>query len=318
MELALACASHTPLLFEEELASVQVCNTVRQSFAKMAEFIEEFDPDHIIQFSPDHYHGFYYKLMPAFCLGAAATSCGDWATRGGPLRVDEEFALEVFAAIREADIDAALSYDMTVDHGFVQIWETMFGQFDRYPIVPIFVNSISHPLPSYRRARMLGEAVGRFAMRSGKRILFAASGGLSHDPIVPDIRTASEEVRARLLGKVDGEGNHQAKREAQVREAGRLAMSGKGPVRPLNPQWDNWFLDALASADWGALDALDPQSVDAVAGSGANEVLSWVAATAALGAAGEFSMVQRDYLAIDGWIAGFGHFTALSHQAKSA
>lgn len=71
---------------------------------------------------------------------------------------------------------------MRLYHGFVQIWESLFGTATGLPIIPIFINCAAPPPPSFRRARQLGEAVGRFALQSGKRVLLAASGGLSHDP----------------------------------------------------------------------------------------------------------------------------------------
>lgn len=314
---ALACASHTPLLMDERYVSQDVCTQVQQSFATLGEFVSEFAPEQIIQFSPDHYHGFHYNLMPSFCIGAAATSYGDYGTRKGDLKVDEEFALALLDAVREADIDAAVSFDMTVDHGFVQIWEVMFGSFDQLPIIPIFVNAIGHPLPKYRRARLLGEAVGRYAARSGQRVLFAASGGLSHDPIVPLIRGATPELRARLIGRSAFTEEQQAKRELAVHAAARAAIKGEGPARPLNPTWDLQFLDLLRTRDWTAIDALTPEGVERVAGGGGNEVLAWVAAAAALqAAAGDYQVVQQDYLPIPGWIAGMALLSALPSQIK--
>jgi len=308
--VALACASHTPMLLEEEYADAAICRQVRRSFEDLRDFIEDFRPDQILQFSPDHFHGFHYDNMPSFCIGAAASSYGDWGTSKGPLSVDADFALEVVEAVRAAEIDAAVSFDMTVDHGFTQMWEAMWGRFDRYPIVPIFINAIAPPLPSYRRARLLGEAIGRFAAASGQRILFAASGGLSHDPVVPAIRGASPELRERLLGRIALTPEQQAQREGFVREAAALAKAGEGPSRPLNPDWDRRFLHALRSADWDTTDAFTAAGVDAIAGTGANEVLCWVAATAAMAAAGPFEVVQQDYEPIPGWIAGMAHFAA--------
>jgi 2,3-dihydroxyphenylpropionate 1,2-dioxygenase len=308
---ALACASHTPLLMREELAEPGICETVKTSFESLAAFIREFSPEQIIQFSPDHFHGFHYDLMPSFCVAAAATSYGDWGTSTGPLKVDEEYSLALLEAVRDADIDAAVSFDMTVDHGFVQMWEMMFGSFYDLPIIPIFVNAVGHPLPRYRRARLLGQAVGRFAAQSGRRVLFAASGGLSHDPLVPKIRGATSELRDRLTGRSHFDSAQQAAREHAVHSAGVAARKGQGPVRPLNPSWDQGFLAMLGHRDWEALDALTPEQVDLDAGSGANEVLSWVAAAAATEAAGgAFDVVQSDYTAIPGWIAGLAIFAA--------
>ena len=302
---ALICASHTPLLMRDELAEPGVTDAVKASFAQLATFVRDFAAEQIVQFSPDHFHGFNYRIMPSFCIGAGANSCGDWGTGAGPLNVDEPFALAMLDAVRDADIDAAVSHDMTVDHGFVQIWETMFGSFADLPIVPVFVNAIGHPLPKYRRARLLGEACGRFAAQSGKRVLFAASGGLSHDPLVPRLPTAAPEVRERLIGRTKLTAEAQAARERAVHAAGAAAMVGEGPVRPLNPDWDRAFLDTLCNRDWAATDALVPDEVDIVAGSGGNEILAWVAAAAATdAAAGGYTVVQRDYFPIPGWIAG--------------
>lgn len=308
---ALACASHTPLLMREELAEFGVTEKVKASFETLARFVLDFEPEQIIQFAPDHYHGFHYDAMPSFCVGAGARSCGDWGTGTGALKVDEDHAVALLEAVRDADIDASLSYDMVVDHGFVQIWETMFGRFDHLPIVPIFVNAIGYPLPAYRRARALGVAVGRFARESGRRTLFAASGGLSHDPIVPLIRGAAPELRNRLTGRAPVSAEQQSARERAVYEAGAAAMVGKGPVRPLNPEWDADFLRHLTARDWPAFDAMTAESVDRVAGAGGNEVLAWIAAAAATETAGgAYAVTQSDYQAIPGWIAGMAVYSA--------
>ncbi len=314
MPFALACASHSPVMLNPELADDATCMAVKASFDRMANFVEDFAPDHIIQFAPDHFHGFNYGLMPSFCVGTAARSYGDWATSDEPLKVDEVFALQVLDAARAGDVDAALSYAMVVDHGFVQMWELMFGRADRYPVVPIFVNCAAPPLPTYRRARLLGEAVGRFARRCSLRILFAASGGLSHDPLVPQIAGASPEVRARLTGAAALTRDEQRARETKVLAVAADAARGEGPVRPLNPAWDACVLEMIAAQDWEALDALDTAAVDAVAGSGANELLAWVAASAAMGATGQYRVAQKEYRPAPGWISGVAHLTATGEQ----
>ena len=187
----------------------------------------------------------------------------------------------------------------------------MFGRFDDLPIVPVFVNAIGYPLPAYRRARLLGEAVGRFAAKAGRRVLFAASGGLSHDPIVPRIRGAEPALRQRLIGRSKITPEQQSAREKAVWAAGDAARRGEGPVRPLNPDWDRRFLDRLSARDWAAFDAMTAGEVDRVAGAGGNEVLAWVAAAAATAAAaGAYEVVQSDYLPIPGWIAGLALFGA--------
>ena len=308
---ALVCASHTPLLLDEELADAAVCEQVRGSFERMREFVCAFQPEQIIQFSRDHFHGFHYDNMPSFCVGAAATSYGDYGTATGDFNVDEDFAVALLEAMRAEDIDASLSYAMRVDHGFVQLWETMLSGFADLPIIPVFVNAIGYPLPTYQRARLLGEAAGRLAAATGRRVLFAASGGLSHDPIVPLIRGAGPELRDRLTGRTKLSREQQANREYLVRGAAEQALRGEGPCRPLNPEWDSDILRLLRERDWATIDAFTAEQVRAAAGAGGNEVLAWGAAASAMAAAaGAFQVVQEDYVAIPGWTAGLAHLSA--------
>lgn len=310
MSFALACASHTPVMFDRELANSETCESVRRSFEKIGNFVSEFNPELIIEFGPDHFNGFSYSVMPSFCLGAAARSAGDWNLPQTDLPVPEETALELLDHVRDNDLDVALSYSMVLDHGFVQMWDCMFGQIDRYPLVPIFINCAAPPLPNYRRVRMLGQAVGEFAKSLGKRVLFAASGGLSHDPPVGSIRTAKGSARERMLGAISETPEQQAAREARVREFGREVYAGRGRIMDLNPDWDRKILDMLEQARWDFFDDLVPAEVSAESGSAANEILCWVAATAAMQACAPYRVVQKDYAPAPGWIAGVGHLAA--------
>ncbi len=309
MALGLVCASHTPLMRDGE-APADTRKRVSDAFAELASYVRAFRPDCIVQFSPDHFNGFFYDLMPSFCIGAGAVSLGDWGGGTGPLPVPEAFALDVLGATREAGFDPALSYRMPVDHGFVQMWEAMLGTFAEIPIVPIFINCAAPPVPSYGRVKAFGDAVGRFVAGSGKRVLFAASGGLSHDPPVPSMQSAPPELRERLIDGRNPTDEARELRESRVLEAGRLAVLGEGPCMPLNEDWDRLFLQRLKAMDWPALEALDTDQVRVEAGRGANEVLGWVAAFAALSASGPYDVQQEFYQAIPGWIAGMAMVAA--------
>lgn len=300
---AVLCASHTPLMGDAS-AGHETAEAVDAAFARLADRVRDFDPELVVQFSPDHFNGFFYDLMPSFCVGAAAVSIGDWGTRPGPLPVPEDIAVDLARGVQAQDVDIALSRRMTVDHGFTQIWEVMFGASDQLPIVPIFVNAIAPPAPTYRRARMLGEAVGRHMATTGKRVLFAASGGLSHDPPVPQIAGAPPELRERLIDGRNPTPQMRAERQARVRAAGAAAARGEGPCLPLNSDWDRQVLRLLEGGDVAAFDAFDTDEVRKIAGRAANETLAWVAAFAAQAVAGPIAASTEFYRAIPGWIAG--------------
>ena len=47
------------------------------------DFVTDFDPELVVTFAPDHYNGFFYRAMPPFCIGTAATGVGDYGTYKG-------------------------------------------------------------------------------------------------------------------------------------------------------------------------------------------------------------------------------------------
>src|SRR5260221_13831951 len=107
---------------------------VRTAFERLGAFVKEFEPDYIIQFAPDHFNGFFYDLMPSFCVGAGAVSLGDWGRGPGPLDVPEQTALQLVDHERAGDFDVAVPYRMPARNGFVRRWEAVLGDFKSVPI----------------------------------------------------------------------------------------------------------------------------------------------------------------------------------------
>jgi 2,3-dihydroxyphenylpropionate 1,2-dioxygenase len=67
-------------------------SAVAGALADARNAVESFAPDVVIVFTPDHYNGFFYDLMPPFCIGAGARGVGDFGTSVDPLYVDSELA----------------------------------------------------------------------------------------------------------------------------------------------------------------------------------------------------------------------------------
>ena len=91
MPVHLECLSHTPLQGLVD-PSPDVVAEVEATLAAARARVEAFAPELVILFSPDHYNGFFYKLMPAYCVGYAATSIGDYGGQAGRLDVPEDKA----------------------------------------------------------------------------------------------------------------------------------------------------------------------------------------------------------------------------------
>ena len=311
MTIRLSCLSHTPLRGLND-PGAEIVAEVDGALARAAAQVTAFDPELIILFAPDHYNGLFYDLMPPFVLATAARSIGDYHSMAGPLRVPADLALDLAGAVLEADVDIALSHDLKVDHGVAQTLEELTGSLTRYPVIPIIINCVAPPLAPYRRIRRLGEAVGRFAAGLGKRVLVVGSGGLSHEPPVPLIAAAPDDIRAFLIAGRNPTQEARAARQARTVAAGKAYGTPACPLAPLNPDWDRRMIDLLASGDLAAFDRMDISAISREAGRSAHEIRTWLAAFSALAVTGPYAAHCDYYRPIDLWIAGYGIVSACS------
>jgi 2,3-dihydroxyphenylpropionate 1,2-dioxygenase len=304
--LALLATSHSPLLEHAELPA-DVSAELESAFGEARRFVREFDPDVVVNFGPDHYNGFFYRLMPPFCIGYAAESIGDYGSQAGRLDVPEDLARGIAESVLAQGIDLTVSLDMPVDHGAVQPMEIVFGDIRAKPFIPVFINSVAPPFTPVQRVRLLGEAVGRHLATLDQKVLLISSGGLSHDPPVPQLATATPEQRRMLMG----DGGPLAPEARQIRqqrviEAARDFAAGTATIQDLAPEWDQELLRILASGDLTPLDSWSPDEMSRIAGNSAHEVRTWIAGYAALAAAGPYTVQYSYYRPIRELIAGFG------------
>jgi len=288
-----------------------ILNEVRRVITEARSRIKAFDPELVLLFSPDHYNGFFYDIMPSFCLGTRAHAIGDFGSAEGDLSVPADLAEAAAEFAMGAGVDVALSHKMQVDHGFAQPLEFLLGRLDKAPVIPVFINSVAVPLPSFQRARLLGDALGRWAVSLNKRVLIIGSGGLSHQPPVPELATANDHMKDRMLGS----GRHLPEDEREARthrviDAARKFVDDQNTLHPLNPEWDQWFLQIIASGKLTELDSVSNRDVSEKAGKSTHEVKNWVAAAAAMAAFGHYAEEARYYRPIPEWIAGYGALTA--------
>lgn len=310
MSAHLECLSHTPLLghFDPPRLVLDEVFAVMEAGNRR---IAAFDPELVVLFSPDHFNGFFYNVMPSFCLGTGAHAIGDFDSAKGRLSVPFDLATDCATAVMDQGIDIAVSHDMRVDHGFAYPLEHLLGGLDKNPVIPIFINSVAAPLPTFRRARLLGEAVGFWARSTSKRVLFLASGGLSHQPPVPVYANSPEPVRRNLDGAgYDLSPEERAARTNRVIDASKAFVKDPTTLHPLNPAWDNGFLDRLEAQTYGQFDTVANETVSKIAGNSTHEAKTWVAAFAALSSYGPYTTSDRYYREIPEWIAGYGALSA--------
>ena len=302
--------SHSPLL-NLPGPSPELLEDIDSALTDAKTFVREFDPELVVIFSPDHYNGFFYRLMPPFCIGTSATGVGDYGSHLGPLNVPSDIATACAEALWQDGVDVAVSSSMDVDHGTVQPLETLFGAADAVPVVPIFINSVATPLGPIKRARALGAAVGRFASTLGRRVLIVGSGGLSHDPPVPTLATAPPAAHGRIVHGEPMTSEQRAARQTAVMSAAHDFAHGESSLRPLNPDWDGALLELFDTGRLAEVDAWSNEWIAAEAGNSAHEVRTWVAAFSALATQGAYRTGAHFYRAAPELIAGFAIRTAV-------
>ena len=317
MPVKLICASHSPLM---EFASPQRAEqetNVRAAFEKMAAEVKAFDPTLIITFGPDHFNGFFYDLMPSFCVGIRATAAGDWnyGAENNKINVPEETALNLVRRVLGEGVDVAYSYRMQADHGVTQPLHFLCdGQLDRYPTIPVFINGAAAPMPTTKRTVALGRAIGQFIKSlnlENERVLILGTGGLSHDPPTPQMGSVPPEVEEFLIAGRNPSTEARHARQAKIIAVGQKLAAGDTSVAvPLNAAWDIALLETFKNADFAAIEAMTEAEIRRDGGRGGQEVRSWIAAFAALSELGEYHMTTQVYEAISEWIAGFGIVSA--------
>ncbi len=289
MNTRLICASHSPLLYCYK-KEPERWDELQASFKAQADAIRTFDPELVIAFGSDHFNGFFLKLMPSFCVGFQAEAVGDIGGFAGPLDVPADLAKELAADLRRREVDTSVSYQMTVDHAFSQTIQLMLGGLSARPVIPVFINCITPPFVPFIRSRQLGEAVGRFTEQLDKRVLFLASGGMSHHPAryYPGIGEGEEPVAAWQLSGGDSP-QSLTKQQWLERlydmhhEGAEMIARGERTAAQmhLNAEADLQFLDILKTNKLETYDEWDQNEIIAAAGIGAMELHTWIAGAAA-------------------------------------
>ncbi len=86
MSAFLQCLSHTPLVGIVD-PDKPILDEINSVIADARKKIELFEPELVLLFAPDHYNGFFYDIMPSFCIGTAAYAIGDFGSQKGDLLV---------------------------------------------------------------------------------------------------------------------------------------------------------------------------------------------------------------------------------------
>ena len=131
-------------------------------YARLAATLRDADPDVCLIVSAEHVNKFFIDNMPAFCMGLFGSFAGpvEGRTRdvGYPWREvpsDPELARYLIERGLDEGVDWAVSEFWEADHGTMVPLHKLDPD-GRVPVIPVFVNCASPPMPSARRCFAVG------------------------------------------------------------------------------------------------------------------------------------------------------------------
>jgi len=275
-------ASHTTLMNTawQKVDHLDRAHRFRDGLNEAARRLAESKPDAVVIIGSNHFRGFWLDMMPAFTVGVGEIiSAGEHGTPAGNLPSHAALGQQICDQMLKRDFDVAFSARLVIDHGISHAVQWLVQSTD-CRIVPIVVNCFAPPLPSLRRARAFGEALGRILTETSEvgRIAVIGTGGLSHQLPFPDWRAPRSDDDEFLA-----ESFRVGRGRWQEFEERRRSIVVNAPPR-LNEEFDLRILDRLREGQFASLpDECSDQELIASAGNGAAEIRAWLIMAAALG-----------------------------------
>lgn len=326
--------SHAPgVLGWPDAPSKEMKDSIAAAHAECARRLQEAKPDVIIAFLDDHFENHFRNLMPTFAVGIAQTHSGPADYMMEALKFDEKAVIDGQPELGEAMLrglvglgfDVARMGEIEYGNNLLVPLKFLTPKFD-IPVLPLYINVFSPPLPTMGRAYDFGAAVRKIvdSLPSDLRVAFLATGGLSHWPPVWTEGAPEDDEFLMRMKKYQTEGRQVAVEDPSLysdlaRYEIEMASKMQWPLRiqhPLvNAHWDREIIEAFAKGDAEKLRAMTYDEVEEGGGHGGHEILNWIAVMGAMGGAPAHIV---GYEPVMEWICGMGYIAYDPPMAKAA
>lgn len=181
--VAAYATSHTAMIIRKFEPGNEVHAAVHEAFARVRAEVDRLAPDVIVVIGSEHLNTFTYASFPQICIGIGdtATGWGDGGVASAELPLAGAFAAQLLADGVAAGFDLAFSANPMIDHAFMTPLTLIRPEMD-IPVVPVFQNANTEPLPPLWRCLQLGELLRDVITRRpvAERVVVLGTGGLSH------------------------------------------------------------------------------------------------------------------------------------------
>jgi 2,3-dihydroxyphenylpropionate 1,2-dioxygenase len=326
--------SHAPgVLGWPEAPAADVKQKIAAFHAECARRLQNARPDVIIAFLDDHFENHFRNLMPAFAVGIAPSHSGPADYMMDALNFAEKVVLPGMPELGEAllrglirqNFDVARMGEIEYGNNLLVPLKFLNPEFD-IPVLPVYTNVFSPPLPSMRRAYEFGAAIRNVidGLRDDLRIALLATGGLSHWPPVWTEGAPEDDAFLQRMKVYQTEGRDVVKTDPELySDLARyeIQMASKmqwplGTQHPLvNAHWDQEVMGYFGHGDVAALTAMTFDEIEAGGGHGGHEILNWMGVMGAMGGAPAHVV---GYEAVQEWICGMGYLAYDPPAAEAA
>ena len=237
--------SHTAMIIRKFQPADPVHAAVHAAFGQVRREVDRLAPDVLVVIGSEHLNSFGYECFPQICVGIGekATGWGDGGVPSAELRLAGDFAAQLLTEGVEAGFDLAFSANPRIDHAFMAPLTLIRPEMD-IPVVPVFQNANTEPLPPLWRCAQLGELLREVIEHrpATERVVVLGTGGLSHWVGTPEMGRINTDFDDQFLQHVRA-GDLPA--ILALKTADVLAEAGNGA-----PEIRNW-VTAMAAASVG-------------------------------------------------------------------
>ncbi|NYT68677.1 hypothetical protein [Pusillimonas noertemannii] len=160
-------------------------DATHQGFKRISKAFSDANVETLIVLTSEHIVNLQPRMAPPFLIGTGAVHAAfpepqfnlEPVTRPG----DPELAYALIEYLYDKGMDPAHSSELRLDHGTtLPLQQLQIAPHVR--VVPIIFNTLFPPLPTLKRCRALGRAIGEAlrAMGVDERTGILATGGISH------------------------------------------------------------------------------------------------------------------------------------------
>ena len=306
--------SHAPgILGWPDAPAAPVRERIDQAVQGLRDYLDETAPDVLIAFLDDHFDNHFRNLMPVFALGVADSHTGPGDHYLQMLRLDKvseipsrpDLAEQLLSDLVHNGYDVARMGRIEYGNNLMVPLHLIRPQMD-IPIVPVFINVFTPPLPPVSRVFQLGQLIRRLLQDRPERIGFIGTGGLSHWPPIWNERSSPDDAFLQRMKRFQTEGRGVLLEDPNLlTDLGQyeIEMAAKASQPLVNEEWDRHFLHLVANGDKDAVCSMTYEEVDRDAGHGGHEIFNWVALMGAMGARPAEILA---YEPVEEWICGMG------------